>query len=130
MSDDILNNVIKEARIRRNIKQEDVAKFVGVTVQTYSKWENDKTEPKASQINKLSEILKVTEKEICSGKISNSYDLEFFMKAMSNIHKGTDGWNQLIATYNSCDHDEYLKNLEEQCKINENNSATKFSGQL
>jgi transcriptional regulator with XRE-family HTH domain len=46
----MLNNVIKEARLERNLKQEDVAAYVGVTVQTYSKWENGKTEPKASQV--------------------------------------------------------------------------------
>ncbi len=123
----MLNNVIKEARLRRNIKQEDVAKFVGVTVQTYSKWENGKTEPKASQVSKLSAILKISEKEICNGKLSTYYELEVFMKEISNIYRGTDGFNQLIATYNSCDHDEYIKNLKEQCVLDEEQTGTKIN---
>lgn len=114
----MLNNVIKEARIRRNLKQEDVAEFVGVTVQTYSKWENNKTEPKASQVSKLSEVLRVSEREICNGQLSVHYDLEEFMREISNIYQGTDGFNQLITTWNSCDHELFLKNLSEQCKGN------------
>lgn len=120
MVPDMLNNVIKEARIYRNIKQEDVAKYVNVTVQTYSKWENGKTEPKASQVKKLSQILKISEKEICNGKLSTHYELEMFMREISNIYRGTDGFNQLIATWNSCDHSEFLSNLEKQCELNEN----------
>ncbi len=124
----MLNNVIKEARIRRNLKQEDVAKFVGVTVQTYSKWENEKTEPKASQVSKLSEILRISEKEICNGKLSTHFELEMFMREISNIYRGTDGFNQLIATWNSCDHNEFLSNLKEQCALDENqkDSLDKF----
>ncbi len=115
----MLNNVIKEARIRRNLKQEEVAEFVSVTVQTYSKWENGKTEPKASQVNKLSEILRISEKEICSGKLSKHFELEMFMREISNIYRGTDGFNQLIATWNSCNHTEFLNNLKEQCELDE-----------
>ncbi len=116
----MLKNVIKEARIRRNLKQEEVAGFVNVTVQTYSKWENGKTEPKASQVSKLSEILKVSEKEICNGKVSEHYELEIFMREISNIYRGTDHFNQLIAAWNTCDHTEFLNNLKEQCELDEN----------
>jgi transcriptional regulator with XRE-family HTH domain len=120
----MLNNVIKEARIRRNLKQEEVAEFVNVTVQTYSKWENGKTEPKASQVSKLSEILKVSEKEICNGKLSARYELEIFMREISNIYRGTDGFNQLIATWNTCDHTEFLDNLKEQCELDEEHKGS------
>ena len=54
-----LKDVIKEARSKRSLKQEETAELVGVTVQTYSKWENGKTEPKASQVARLSKILGV-----------------------------------------------------------------------
>jgi len=115
----MLKNVIKEARMNKNLKQEDVAAFVGVTVQTYSKWENNKTEPKASQVGRISKILKISEREICNGELSTHYDLELFMREISNIYRGTDDFNQLIATWNSCDHNEFLKNLKEQCEEDE-----------
>mgnify|MGYP001021545177 CR=1 FL=1 len=49
-----LGEVIKNARLRKNIKQAEIAKEIGVTVQTYIKWEANETEPKASQVAKLS----------------------------------------------------------------------------
>lgn len=62
-----IGNTIKDKRISLNIKQDDLAEQVGVTVQTVSKWERDITEPKASQVHQLSKILKLSEKEICQG---------------------------------------------------------------
>lgn len=52
-----ISNAIKQIRTERNLKQEDVAEAINVSVQTYSKWESGKTEPKASQIVELSKIL-------------------------------------------------------------------------
>lgn len=66
-----IGSVLKNRRIKMNIKQEDIAERMGVTVQTISKWERDITEPKASQVSKLSQILKITEREICQGNIQN-----------------------------------------------------------
>ncbi|WP_416308572.1 helix-turn-helix transcriptional regulator [Neptunicella sp. SCSIO 80796] len=63
-----LKDVIKDARLKQNLKQEDAAEAVGVTVQTYSKWENGKTEPKASQIVKIAKTLNISIKEICTGE--------------------------------------------------------------
>tara|TARA_R110000744_G_C19364376_1_gene561733 strand:+ start:1495 stop:2004 length:510 start_codon:yes stop_codon:yes gene_type:complete len=62
-----IGNTLKSRRIALNIKQEDLAERLGVTDQTVSKWERDLTEPKASQVCQLSQILKITEKEICRG---------------------------------------------------------------
>lgn len=64
-----IGNVLKERRVSLNIKQEDVAEQMTVTVQTISKWERGITEPKASQVSQLSQILKISEKEICQGEI-------------------------------------------------------------
>ena len=64
-----IGNTLKSRRIALNIKQEDLAEQLGVTDQTVSKWERDLTEPKASQVCQLSEILKISEKEICRGTI-------------------------------------------------------------
>ena len=34
-----IGNQIKELRIRKNVKQEDVAEYLGVSAQAVSKWE-------------------------------------------------------------------------------------------
>lgn len=44
----MIGSVLKEARALRNLCQPEVARLVGVTKQTYLKWENDTTEPKAT----------------------------------------------------------------------------------
>lgn len=111
----MLNNVIREARTERNLKQEDVAAYVGVTIQTYSKWENGKTEPKASQVAKLSEILKITERDICLGKKSTKYSLEEFLL---KIDKFGGGSALMIATYNCSNHDELFKDLQTHEHLN------------
>jgi transcriptional regulator with XRE-family HTH domain len=77
-----IGNTLKNRRVALNIKQEDLAEQLGVTDQTVSKWERDLTEPKASQVCQLSQILKITEKEICRGKviIKKSDPFEFVRK--------------------------------------------------
>ncbi|MDB2705799.1 helix-turn-helix domain-containing protein [Pseudomonadota bacterium] len=78
-----LNDVIKEARQRQNLKQEDAAALLDVTVQTYSKWENGITEPKASQVAQLSDILSVSTDMICSGKQPDKLDKIDFIREVS-----------------------------------------------
>ncbi len=70
-SNQMLKDVLREAREAQKLKQTDVAEYVGVTPQTYMKWENGKNEPKASNIKLLSEILKVSEGEICKGEVKH-----------------------------------------------------------
>lgn len=67
----MLKDVLREAREAQKLKQTDVAEYVGVTPQTYMKWENGKNEPKASNIKLLAEILKVSEGEICKGEVKH-----------------------------------------------------------
>jgi transcriptional regulator with XRE-family HTH domain len=78
-----LCDVIKQARIRKDIKQEDAALLIGVTVQTYSKWENGITEPKASQVALLSDILNVSMQRICCGNESEKLDRVDFIRRVS-----------------------------------------------
>ena len=81
-----IGSVLKDRRIALNIKQEDIAEQIGLTVQTVSKWERDVTEPKASQVAQLSKILKISEKEICGGEIGveSSIDPISFMKQVAS----------------------------------------------
>ncbi|EGI17662.1 putative helix-turn-helix-containing protein [Escherichia coli M605] len=77
----MLKDVLRLNREKLKLKQSDIADYVGVTTQTYMKWENGKNEPKASHIKKLSEILNVTANEICQGQIYDThYEAIDFMK--------------------------------------------------
>ena len=49
----MLKDVLKHTREAKGLKQAEVAEYVGVTAQTYMKWENGKNEPKAGDIKKL-----------------------------------------------------------------------------
>ncbi len=71
----MIGSVLKEARTLKNLSQPDIAKLVGVTKQTYLKWENDVTEPKATQVNKLAEVLGISANEICAGKLDKKMSL-------------------------------------------------------
>jgi len=115
-----LNEVIKKARLKRNLKQEDAAKLVGVTVQTYSKWENGKTEPKASQIAKMSKILAISTNEICNGQESKKLELIDFMKIISEISKGVSDFELKMAIWESIDNDTvFIENLRNYNKTPE-----------
>jgi transcriptional regulator with XRE-family HTH domain len=69
MDFEMLKDVLKAARTKLNLKQSEVAELIGITTQTYLKWENGHSEPKASQVGKLAKVLKVSEREICQGQI-------------------------------------------------------------
>ena len=81
----MIGSVLKEARTLKNLSQPDIAKLVGVTKQTYLKWENDVTEPKATQVNKLAEVLGISANEICAGKLDKKMSLNSFIINMSKV---------------------------------------------
>ncbi|RYU49596.1 XRE family transcriptional regulator [Aliivibrio finisterrensis] len=79
----MLKDVIKSARMEKGYTQEEIAKLVKVAKQTYLKWENGDTEPKATQIGLLATHLGITANEICSGKRHGKMSLEdFIIKSM------------------------------------------------
>ena len=87
----MLQDVLKEMRERKQLKQSEVAEYVGVTAQTYMKWENGKNEPKASDITKLAEVLNVSESELCRGERFDTDISEIeFMKKAASIMKELD----------------------------------------
>lgn len=61
----MINERIKQLRSEKGLRQEDVAEMLGIAHQTYFKWENGKTEPKASQMIKLAKILGVSMNDLC-----------------------------------------------------------------
>ncbi|HFC9432800.1 Cro/Cl family transcriptional regulator [Vibrio cholerae] len=68
MEIEMFKDVLREARTKLGLKQNEVAELIGVTPQTYLKWENGKSEPKISQAGKLAKVLKISEKELCQGE--------------------------------------------------------------
>ncbi|HHE0570649.1 TPA: helix-turn-helix transcriptional regulator [Vibrio parahaemolyticus] len=106
----MISDVLKEAREKTGQSQSDVADKVGVTKQTYLKWENGVTEPKASQVSKLADVLGVTETEICKGKINKKMPLDTFIYDLSRLDPNSSmialrAWEQVP------DHQEFLSSL-------------------
>lgn len=112
-----LKEIIKDARLRKRLKQEDVSELVGVTVQTYSKWENGKTEPKASQIAKISKVLSLSADAICNGRESKKMEMLEFMRLTSMLTHKMSKFDQQMAIWESIENDEkYLETLKKYNK--------------
>ncbi len=56
----MMTNRIKELRVRKNIKQADLAKVLSVSQATLSNWERGEFEPDKDSIIKLAEVLEST----------------------------------------------------------------------
>ena len=55
-----INKRIKDARLQKNITQEDLAEHLGVTRQTISSWENGKSYPDIISVIKMSDIFDIS----------------------------------------------------------------------
>jgi transcriptional regulator with XRE-family HTH domain len=124
----MLKDVIKSARLECGFTQEEIAKRVKVAKQTYLKWENGETEPKATQIRLLAEHLKITPNEICLGVRNKKLDLEDFIvqlavSKVSNEIITMYTWKMLpdhekfFETMKSLDKDEYYEAYGEVAEI-------------
>jgi transcriptional regulator with XRE-family HTH domain len=102
----MLKDVIKAARNEIGLTQEQVAQKVKVAKQTYLKWENGETEPKATQIALLSKALKVTPNEMCSGKRNKQYTFDEFVVKLAR-----SGAPQELITMVSWEHIEDIENF-------------------
>jgi len=111
----MIGSTLKDARTNTNLSQYDMADRLGVTKQTYMKWENDITEPKASQIVKLAEILGITEAEICKGKLNKRYSLEDFIYKLAE--EGTSRELQVLHMWKAIpNHEEFFNQLSPKSK--------------
>ncbi len=108
----MIGDVLKQARNTRNISQTQLAEMIGVTKQTYLKWENGTTEPKASQVVALSNALGVSASEICTGKLNKRYSLEDFLKM--SMRSGAPSELKTLITWELLDdHEKYIKQITE-----------------
>ncbi len=111
VSEIMIGDVLKEARANTNLSQYDMADKLGVTKQTYMKWENGITEPKATQVSQLANILGITEAEICRGKLNTRYSLEQFIYRLNYERPSPE--MQILKLWEMIDdHEEFFKSLE------------------
>ncbi|WP_420007232.1 helix-turn-helix transcriptional regulator [Vibrio parahaemolyticus] len=109
----MIGDVLKEARANTNLSQYDMADKLGVTKQTYMKWENGITEPKATQVSQLAKILKVTEEEICRGKLNTRYSLEKFIYKLNSERPSPE--MQVLKLWETVgDHEKFFESLKPQ----------------
>lgn len=59
-----LGKALRRIRLERGLRQSDVAGLVGVHLETYSRWEAGKFQPKARQLVDLATVLQVKEEEL------------------------------------------------------------------
>ncbi len=59
---------LKALRKKAGLTQEELAEYVGVHLNTVSRWENDIDTPKTLHIKKLAQALNVTDDELLNGK--------------------------------------------------------------
>ncbi|EDJ2557759.1 XRE family transcriptional regulator [Salmonella enterica subsp. enterica serovar Poona] len=113
----MLKDVLKERRKELRLKQSEVAEKIGVTTQTYMKWENGIYEPKISYVTKIAKALKVSEKEICKGELNKSekYELEEFLNDYSIYQRILGEWKVINIMYNNIeDIEAFKKDLMEE----------------
>lgn len=117
----MLKDVLREMRERKQLKQSQIAEYVGVTAQTYMKWENGKNEPKASDIKKLAEILSVSESEICRGKTFSPQvnELQFMKKTATSMNELDEVTFTSILFEFTQDKDGFLNRLESERPSND-----------
>ena len=58
------NDNLKEARLKRNLSQKEVADQIGVAKSTYSLYESGNREPSVQTIKKIADVLNVSDDEL------------------------------------------------------------------
>ena len=58
------NDNLKEARLKRNLSQKEVADQIGVSKSTYSLYESGNREPSVQTIKKIADVLNVSADEL------------------------------------------------------------------
>ncbi|MDB1126280.1 helix-turn-helix domain-containing protein [Vibrio algarum] len=109
-----ISEVLKERRIELNIKQDDLAERLGVTVQTISKWERGINEPKAGRVPQIAKILKLSEREICLGEKAAMSKLETgeFLRLASYYIKHLPETELVLTIFNHVDNaEQFIEDL-------------------
>lgn len=70
---------IREWRKQRGLTQEKLAELANVHVNTLLRWEYGTREPKASELQKLAQVLNVTEAELLNGPTKQEFEVKIVM---------------------------------------------------
>ena len=86
---------IKEARIEKKLTQEQVAELLGVSRQTISNWENEKSYPDIISVIKMSECYDVSLDYLLKGerKMKSYYD---YLEESTNVVKSNATETRLL----------------------------------
>ena len=86
---------IKNARIKANLTQEQVAEFLGVSRQTISNWETEKTYPDIVSVVKMSDLYHVSLDHLLKEEKPMSNYLDY-LKESTNVVKSRNKFSKLI----------------------------------
>ena len=90
-----IGSKIKAARIEKKLTQEQVAELLGVSRQTISNWENEKSYPDIISVIKMSECYDVSLDYLLKGeqKMKTYYD---YLEESTNVVKSNANRNRII----------------------------------
>ena len=90
-----IGSKIKAARIEKKLTQEQVAELLGVSRQTISNWENEKSYPDIISVIKMSEYYDISLGYLLKGeeKMKNYYD---YLKESTNVVKSNTNRNKIV----------------------------------
>ena len=98
---------ITHLRVVNNISQDELAKMMGVSRQSLSKWENDESLPQLDNIKQLCEIFNISADELIDDKIVIHRGKKLKMSIGEDIktkYFGTDGFRGEANKVLTCDH--------------------------
>ena len=98
---------ITHLRVVNNISQDELAKMMGVSRQSLSKWENGESLPQLENIKQLCEIFKISADELIDDKIVIHRGKKLKMSIGEDIktkYFGTDGFRGEANKVLTCDH--------------------------
>lgn len=105
---------LREIREKQTkLRQEDVAKALGISTKAYGNIENNQADITLTRLYDLSEILGVTPEYVLSYQDKPTY---------SNVFNNYDGNQGVINMYQGCSADQ-IKNIEEQIKKNKQEAS-------
>lgn len=100
-----VGEILKEIREKHSrMRQEDVAKALGLSTKAYANIENDVTDITLKRLQEVTEILGVTPEYVLNYQDKSTY---------TNVFNNYDGNQGTINMYQGCSSDQ-IKNLEEQ----------------
>lgn len=92
-----IGSKLKEARIKRALTQEQVAEIIGVSRQTMSNWETEKSYPDIISVIKLSDLYEVSLDELLKGREDKSMSKYMdYLAESTNVVKSKQKASKLI----------------------------------